>query len=537
MQEIARVILENEMDLILAHRRAMKLAELAGLSLSQQTTFATAVSEVSRNAIDPGKKSSLSLAVETDGRQEKFIVARLHNDQGVPESDGLIYAKRLVNKYNVAAKSGIIELFFAIHPQFKIDAEVLDGWKYFFRNELPLSPYEELKRKNDLLQDLSEKIQQSEAKYKGLTNSLPLIIVSLDLQGSVVFANEWLGAYSGETIETLNATQWRSLVHAEDYPTFLSLLTNDEAQSVTAVKTQMRLKSHDGEYLWHHVSLQPTTDEQLQVNGWNGIFVDIHAQKVYEETLKDNLELKEAQKQLQANQQILEKYIEELNRSNSELQQFAYIASHDLQEPIRKMLFYSDYLRQRYADSLDDKGQAYVENIHHSSVRMRDLINDILFFAQVNKEQFELSATNLNEVLQEAMDNLELTIRKKKAVISSGTLPVINGDKRMLRQVFENILGNSLKYAKDDKEPEISITVATGNGFHEIAIADNGIGFDEKYLPKMFSLFQRLHGRETFEGTGLGLAICKKIIDIHGGKITARGREGAGATFFVSLPA
>lgn len=415
--------------------------------------------------------------------------------------------------------------------------EVQDEWKRIFRNEPPISAYDELKRKNDQLNELSERIQQSEARYKALTNSLPLLIFSLNTEGLLIFANEWLEKYLGEPFETLNQTKWQHVVHEHDYPAFSLLLNNDSMQAVTALKTQVRLRhASSGEFLWHQVSLQPVMDDQKKVQSWSGFLADIHAQKVVEETLKDNLELKQAQQKLEDNQKILERYIEELNRSNTELQQFAYIASHDLQEPIRKILFYSDYIKAKYSDKLDPKGSDYVQNLHEASLRMRDLIHDILFFAQVNKDKMKRADVDLNEVAKEALQSLEILINEKQAAIEIAALPVIKGDKRLLRQLFENIISNSLKYAKKDIAPAIHITADSAGNEHRISFADNGIGFDEKYLPKMFVLFQRLHNHAAYEGTGLGLAICRKIMDIHEGSITANSKENEGATFHISLP-
>src|SRR6476659_3795741 len=216
MHELARVTLENEMDLILAHKRSMKLAELAGLSLSAQTTFATAVSEVSRNTIDGGKSGSLILSVEMDQR-DKYIVACLKDKQGNTDKfkEGLEYAKRLVNKHQLVTKGSAasVELFYYFAPSFKIDIFKLDEWRNLFRNEPPLSPYEELKQKNEQLQDLAERVQKSEAQYKTLTDSLPLIIFSLDGEGQLLYASEWLLKFTGETLENLNESRWKTAVH------------------------------------------------------------------------------------------------------------------------------------------------------------------------------------------------------------------------------------------------------------------------------------------------------------------------------------
>jgi PAS domain S-box-containing protein len=540
MHEIARVTLENEMDLILAHKRSMKLAELSGLSLSAQTTFATAVSEVSRTTIETGKKGCLVLSVDNDQR-DKYIVACLINENEIDARarEGLENARKLVNKYNIQTKGAqtSIELFFYILPSFRIDIFKLDEWRQLFRNEPPISPYEELKRKNEQLQDLSEKVQKSEAQYKVLTNALPLIIFSLNPQGELIYANEWLTRFSGETIESLNKGKWKHVIHKDDYDSFSLLLKNGITSDAVTVKTQTRIKNKKtGEYFWHQVSLSPLKNDLGELQSWIGYIVDIHAQKVYEQTLMDNFELKQTQEQLKDNQLMMEKYIDELNRSNRELTQFAFIASHDLQEPVRKLLFYSDYLLQKYKGNIDEKGMEYLQNMHSASQRMRNLIQDLLLFSQIHKEKMEFRATDLNVIMNEMLQDLEISIEEKKARVTVDTLPTIQADEVMMRQLFTNIIGNSLKYSKPGQSPEIKVTNREVDGFLEIAFEDNGIGFDEKYVSQIFTLFQRLHTRELYEGTGLGLAICRKIVELHNGKISAEAKEGKGATFYVSLP-
>lgn len=539
MNELARVTLQNEMDLILAHRRSMKLAELAGLSLSAQTTFATAVSEVSRTAIENGRSGCLILSVEAEGRV-KYIVATLKDERSGSDKskEGLEYAKRLVSKYNVSAEGNetSVELFYAVSTQMRMDLPQLDEWRSLFRNEPPVSAYDELKRKNEQLQELSEKVLKSETQYRTLTNSLPMIIFSVDEEGDILYANEWLTQLTGESIDQLNKSAWKTSVHIDDYDAFLLLLNNVNLKNAATVKLQVRMRKKGGDYLWHQVSLSPLHNEKGELQYRIGYIVDIHAQKVLEETLLDNIELKEAQKKLEENKQTLEQYIGELARSNHELQQFAFVASHDLQEPVRKILFYSDYLVGRYKEAIDKKSGDYLSFIQAAGKRMRSLIQDLLSYSQINKEELVFNDVDLNITAAHAVHDFSLAVEQKGATVNIEPLPVVKGDERMLRQLFENILSNALKYSLLGTKPVINIGCSEQNGFYELKFTDNGIGFDNQYAVQIFSLFQRLHNKNSFEGTGLGLAICRKIAELHGGSIWAEGVENAGATFFVSLP-
>lgn len=168
--------------------------------------------------------------------------------------------------------------------------------------------------------------------------------------------------------------------------------------------------------------------------------------------------------------------------------------------------------------------------------RMRSLIQDLLSFSLINKEEIKFTAIDLNAIALEARQDLEMSIEEKGAVLNIQTLPTITGDARMIRQLFENIISNSLKYSRATYPPVIDISCDQKEEFYHLSFKDNGIGFKNEYLPQMFTLFQRLHDRKIYEGTGLGLAICRKIVDIHGGEISAEGKEGEGAIFYVSIP-
>jgi hypothetical protein len=530
MHDLTRVTLENEMDLVLAHKRSMKLAEITGLSLSAQTTFATAVSEVSRNTIDHGKNGCLTLGISEN--KQRSIVASIKDDnlKDPKNKEGLEYAKRLVDKLNVLSEEdeNCIELYFHVPHSEKIDIRKLDEWRTIFRNEPPISPYDEIKRKNEQLQELAEKLRESEDHYRMLTDTLPLMMFSLDSEGKFIYTNKWLSEYLGYNLEELNNPNRPNVIHSDDIPStedIRSLIKKGEL-----IKTEWRVKEkRSGEYFWHLVSIIPQKNDSENKGAWFGFLVDIHAQKMYEQTLKDNRELKEVQAQLKNN-------IQELNRSNMELQQFAYVASHDLQEPLRKIIFYSDYIKNKCAAVVDDRSREYLNSMLEASHRMRNLISDLLSFSQVDKQTLNIIEVDLNILMRQALSDYEIKIAEKKARINLGEMPIIEGDPIMLTRLFENILSNALKYTSEGTVPLVEISSAIKDDFVEIRFSDNGIGFDEQFLSKIFTLFQRLHRREEYTGTGLGLAICRKIVDMHGGTITARSKPGEGSSFYICLP-
>lgn len=539
MHELAKVTLDNEMDLILAHKRSMKLGELAGLTLSAQTTFATAVSEVARQAIGTKESGCLILCVDTKAR-EKFVVASIiFSPEGQRPDEGLSYARRLVDKYHVSQKGQktTVDLFYCIPVSQVMTIERVDEWRGLFRNEPPVSAYDEIKRKNEQLQEMAEKVKASEEQYKLLTNTLPLIIFSMNETGRIIYSNKWLNDYTGYSLDDINSKGWEAIIHPSDFEDFTSVMLIRPGHRNDNTRLQCRVRHQiSGHYLWHMISLSNIQDSNSKIIYRIGFMADIHAQKVFEEALQDNIQLKETQTLLKRNEANLQDIISELNRSNLELQQFAYIASHDLQEPVRKLLYYSDTLLSKYAPQLDTKAAGYLHNMAATSRRMRELIKDLLTFSQVNQVRKNFQEVDLNSILNESLQNLELVIKEKQGVVNAQLLPKVKADPGLMLQLFQNLVSNSLKYSQENVKPVLEITCETDATHVRLNFKDNGIGFDEKYLDKLFTLFQRLHNREQYEGTGLGLAICRKIMEVHNGTITAASKPGEGATFIIALP-
>ena len=246
-------------------------------------------------------------------------------------------------------------------------------------------------------------------------------------------------------------------------------------------------------------------------------------------------------------EQKLQTYAKRLAESNEELQKFAYVASHDLQEPLRKVRAFGDRLTERYRDDLDERAQLYIERMQKAAERMQNLVHDLLMFSRVAQQDRPLKAIDLNRVVEQAISDLEIPIEQTGARIDYEPLPTVNADRSQMCQVFQNLLSNAIKFQKPGEPPRVSIRAETvvgppdENGEHEtfwqIHIEDQGIGFDEKYNQRIFEVFQRLQGQSDASGTGIGLAICKKIVERHGGTIQASGQPGVGACFTLSLPA
>jgi signal transduction histidine kinase len=241
----------------------------------------------------------------------------------------------------------------------------------------------------------------------------------------------------------------------------------------------------------------------------------------------------------------LENSIAELKHSNANLEEFAYAASHDLQEPLRKIHYFSERLRKGMGERLTEEETRMFERMENAAKRMSVLINDLLVYSQIStKKVADTTKVDLHEVVQQILNDLETSIGEKEAVFSISHLPVINGDPVQLRQLFQNIISNSLKYSKKEEPPVINISSSTVtkivNGtptrYHEVRITDNGIGFEQEHASNIFKIFQRLHGQSEFPGTGIGLAIVHKVIENHKGFISAQGRPGEGATFTILLP-
>ena len=339
------------------------------------------------------------------------------------------------------------------------------------------------------------------------------------------------------------------------YELFIERVHPEDRDDVNALITQaFQTKKFDEFY--HRIQLPDGTVKTMHSKG--DVILDQKGEVKYMfGTGQDVTEAKEVEQQLLAKSQ-------ELELTNQELEKFASIASHDLREPLRKIITFAGMLDNEFKDVLGGKGRTYLEKMVNSSERAQNLIDDILEFSSLSAGNVNFGPVKLNTVVEQVLSDIEVLVNNTGAEIKADPLPAIDGIESQLGLLFQNLITNAIKFGKDDLPPQINIhaSIVKGNELPEdyvkdkkphfsilhnsrfwdhekfcrITVADNGIGFDEAYLDRIFSLFQRLHGKQTYEGTGIGLAICKKVVDIHHGVITAKSKPGEGATFIITLP-
>jgi len=362
-----------------------------------------------------------------------------------------------------------------------------------------------------------ERLVQMESRYRGLLEAAPDAMVVVDHNGAIVLLNVQAEKKFGYRRDELVGQMVTNIIPEG----FAERLAADALRSVEdalaqQIGTGIELygRSRSGRQFPIEIMLSPLKSAE-------GTLVTAAIRDI------------SLRKRAEAN--LLQK-VAELNRSNEELEQFAYVASHDLQEPLRMVASYTQLLSRRYKGKLDADADEFIAFAVDGASRMQRLIQDLLTFSRIGSQAKELVDVSNESALQQAIMNLSGVIEASGAVITHDPLPMVVGDEMQLIQLFQNLIGNAIKY-QDGGIPEVHVAVARTGGEWTFSVKDNGIGIEPQYFDRIFGMFQRLHRREAYAGTGIGLAVCKKIVERHGGRITVTSTPGQGSTFSFTLPA
>ena len=379
-----------------------------------------------------------------------------------------------------------------------------------------------LKENAEQLEQTNAKLRREQFLINSLLSTIPDAVFFKDREGRILRANQAMARDAGfdhpdELIGKTDRQIWAGELHSETAIDEQKLMETGEA---IVNKEEMPMRD-GGPPRWVLVTKMPLYDEEGTVTGLFGVARDI-----------TKIKLQELQRERQA--EALARAKEALERSNADLQQFAYVASHDLQEPLRAVAGHCQLLEMALADNCDERVQKFLGHAVDGAKRMQQLINNLLDYSRVQSRGREMVAVDMHGVVDDALKNLAVAIEERAAVIESDDLPSIKGDRDQLVQLFQNLIGNAIKFCGDDA-PRIKIAAESEADRWRFSVRDNGIGLEPEYQDRIFVIFQRLHGRTRYPGTGLGLAIAKRIVERHGGRIWVESEPGAGSTFFFTL--
>ena len=361
---------------------------------------------------------------------------------------------------------------------------------------------------------IEDSLRESEERFRALADNIPNMAFMADPNGWIFWYNKQWYEYTGTTLEDMQGWGWQKVHH----PDYIDAVTEEWLTKIlneTPYEDIHPLKGKDGNYKWFMTRITPIKNDQGKLVRWLGTNTDITNLKHYEESLQTTMG--------------------ELRRSNKELEQFAYITSHDLREPLRMITSFLQLLERRYNDQLDQDASEFIGFAVDGAKRLDAMTNDLLKYSQITNEKREIILVNFEHVLEHVLTNLKVQIEKSDAIITHDPLPTIKGDEQLKIQLFQNLIGNAIKY-RSQKTPKIHISAIKEGNQYLFSIKDNGIGMSPEHLEKIFTIFKRLHTHEEYEGTGIGLAIAQKIIHQCGGQIWAESELGKGTTFYFTIP-
>lgn len=351
-------------------------------------------------------------------------------------------------------------------------------------------------------------------KLSSAVEQSPASVVITDLNGVIQYVNPKFTEVSGYAYNEAIGKNPRILKSGKT-PEHIYVNLWKMISTGNEWKGELFNKKKNGELFWEYISISPIKNESGAITHYVAVKEDITEQK---QTARN-----------------LEEALIEVKRSNKDLEQFAYTASHDLQEPIRMIKSYAQLLEMQNKEDFSKDGQEFINYITEGASRMQQLINDLLKYSRVSTTGKSFEEVDCNVVLKDVLEDLKFLILEENAVLEIGNMPIVKGDRTQLRQLFQNLIQNAIKF-KCEKNPEIKIRSEIKDKYWLFSIKDNGIGIDPKFHERIFTIFQRLHSREKYQGTGVGLAICKKIIERHGGQIFVESELNKGAVFYFTIP-
>jgi PAS domain S-box-containing protein len=438
------------------------------------------------------------------------------------------------------------------HTELPVPMEIdgIAGLHYYNSVYQPLYENNEITGVIAIVNEVTEQYINRKIKEKNdedlrmILESIPHIALRAEPDGHITYYNKNFYEYSGLTFEEVTENNWDSLIHPDMVKEVSDAWRNAIENGEDYERAFMVKRASDQTYRWHLSRTIALRNENGEITQWVGTLTDIHDQKIFSQKLEAMVN--ERTIMLNQSNTLLEQKNLELEESNKELESFNYIASHDLQEPLRKIRTFINMITDKGKDSPSFDG--YLAKIDSSANRMSQLINAVLAYSRLSSNEDQFQIVNLNDSLHQVLADFELAIMEKRVRVEYDTLPLLNCIPTQINQLFSNLFSNAVKYSTENPVVQIRYEEVTGNDienfkgedkgqrFAQISFIDNGIGFDEQYSQQIFKLFQRLHGKSEYTGTGIGLSICKKITDKHSGYIKAKSSPGKGATFIVQLP-